>query len=325
MMIIQGSKVSPELKKEIENRIKELLETKHLYQSVRISDAAIQSLISQAANDPGVKNAIRDSNTGFYDDRSRIIAQHNDGITIEGKRILEGEWVFSAEECAKEEKYDPLGHKTLIRLPTILVPCLQCGGSIQPHNSGFRGQKSNFDVLTWSSEKLGSKVLMQTYMLPYHCQACKGEPLVFLVRREGLKLTLVGRNHFESPQVPKTIPKEEAKFLGEAIVASNTGSTLAGLFLLRTTIEQYMRRVTGTTAKLSGDELAEQYATLLAGDFPKSRYPSLKTVYDELSACLHEAVASAEQFNKSRADIEKHFSLLEHFPLIPKTTEHHAK
>lgn len=325
MMIVQGSKVSPELKKEIENRIKELLETKHLYQSVRISDSGVQSLISQAANDPGVKSAISKSSNGFYDDRNGIIARHYDGIMMESKRILEGEWVFSAEECAKEEKYDPMGHKTLIKLPTILVPCLQCGGSVQPHNSVFRGQKNNFDVLTWPSEKKGSQVLLQTFIWPYHCQACKGEPLVFLVRREGLKLTLVGRNHFESPQVPTTIPKEEAKFFGEAIVAFNTGSTLAGLFLLRTTIEQYMRRVVGTKEKLSGDELAEQYATLLAGDFPKSRYPSLKTVYDELSACLHGADASDEQFNKSRADIEKHFSLLEHFPLIPKTTEHHAK
>jgi len=139
-----------------------------------------------------------------------------------------------------------------------------------------------------------------------------------MVRREGLKLTLVGRNHFEIPQVPNTLPKEEMNYFGEAVMAFNTGSVLAGLFMLRTTVEQYMRRVLDTREKLTGDDLADRYAQRLADDFPKERYPSFKTIYDELSACLHAADANEEQFLKSRAGIEKHFALLEHLPLKAK-------
>lgn len=203
----------------------------------------------------------------------------------------------------------------MAELNTIAIDCTHCDATRPPHNSGFKGQKVHFEDLCWEIKRKGKTVKCQTFMFPYQCQACKGEPLVFLVRREGMKLTLVGRNHFELPNVPKTIPKEETKFLGEATIAFNTGSPLAGLFLLRTTVEQYMRRVTGITEKLSGDDLADRYATLLADDFPKSRYPSLKSVYDELSACIHAADANEAQFLKSRADIEKHFDLLKHFPL----------
>ena len=204
-------------------------------------------------------------------------------------------------------------------LPTISVHCKHCDAVLPPHNSGFRGQTTNSDAVNWVTEKSGKKVIQQTFTFPYQCQDCKGEPLVFLVRREGLKLTLVGRNQFESPIIPKTLPTNESCYFGEAVVAFNTGSVLAGLFLFRTFIEQYMRRVVGTRDKISGDDLADRYAQLLAEDFPKQRCPSLKSIYDELSACLHQADANEEQFTKSRTDIEKHFALLEHFPLKPKS------
>ncbi|MHB8789479.1 MAG: hypothetical protein ACYDBT_06320 [Desulfobulbaceae bacterium] len=157
-------------------------------------------------------------------------------------------------------------------------------------------------------------MICQTFIFPYHCQSCKKEPLVFLVHREGIKLTLTGRNHFETVQIPKTIPKEEAVYVSDAIAAYNTGNILAGLFLLRTSIEQYMRRLLATTGKKRGDELADEYARLLDDEFPK-RYPSLKVIYDELSASIHAADSNASQFEKSHKDIEKHFELLKHLPL----------
>jgi hypothetical protein len=116
--------------------------------------------------------------------------------------------------------------------------------------------------------------------------------------------------------VPKTIPKEERDYFSDAVVAANTGNVLAGLFLLRTTIEQYMRRILKVTGKrrIKGEELAEEYARYLPDNFPQ-RYPSMKVIYEELSVALHSADANSTLFEDTKEAIEGHFDLLKHFPL----------
>jgi len=75
-----------------------------------------------------------------------------------------------------------------------------------------------------------------------------------------------------------------------------------------------MRRILHEKSRKTGDELADAYAALLDVEFPK-RYPSLKTIYNELSAKIHGAEKDDDQFEKSRNDIEKHFELLKNLPL----------
>jgi len=163
--------------------------------------------------------------------------------------------------------------------------------------------------------------IFQTFFFPFQCQNCKGEPLVFMVRRVNLKIILVGRNHFEEAQIPKYLSKPESKFFRDSIVAYNTGNILAGLFYLRTFIEQYMRRVTQKyDVKISGEELGDEYARILADDFPAHRYKSLKKVYEELSVPLHNAEDSTEQYEISKSDIFNHFDQLRLIPLKSRNT-----
>jgi adenylate kinase len=79
--------------------------------------------------------------------------------------------------------------------------------------------------------------LIITRALSYQCQSCKGVPEVFLVRREHLKRTNAGRAPIEHVEVPKDIPKHVSRFFRGAIVAHQSGQTLAGIFLLQTLIE----------------------------------------------------------------------------------------
>lgn len=202
-----------------------------------------------------------------------------------------------------------------LSLPTVMVNCVKCNNSQPlPHNSGYKGL--NYDLPSVNSwlNKNGDRIPCQTFLFPYQCQACKEEPLVFLVRREENKLTLCGRNHFESINIPDTIPRQESEFYSDAIVAYNTGNILAGTFMLRTTIEQYMRRVLNNYDRVSGDELADKYSKLLDDEFPK-KYTTLKTIYEELSIKIHKAEKDAVQFEKSLADINRHFDLLKIMPL----------
>lgn len=107
--------------------------------------------------------------------------------------------------------------------------------------------------------------------------------------------------------MPNFIPKKEAKVYRDALIAYHGGKTLGGLFYLRTFIEQFERRQTGwLSERKTGDEIMEEYAKLLP-DPPRSQMPSLLDWYDKLSGALHSANADAGLFEKSVADIDRHF------------------
>lgn len=319
------------IRSEILRCVKELLETKHLYQSVHIDITKIQKMIDDADKSPEMKA-----------EESRIRRLRSVAITSSGPRmpleshiadslrryrqnmresseaILNHYWEFETDISWNQRPINYKGTGTNFTLPTISVPCSQCDAVFPAHNPGFIGQKQEMQTVSWLRPKNDHMSICQTFVLPYQCQSCKKEPLIFLVHRKDTKLTLVGRNHFEKIQIPDTIPKQESKYFSDANAAYNTGNILAGLFLLRTVVEQYMRRVLMVSEKKTGDELADDYACLLDEEFPKHRYPSLKTIYSELSVPLHAASDDEVQFVKSRKDIEQHFELLKFFPLKEK-------
>ena len=113
--------------------------------------------------------------------------------------------------------------------------------------------------------------------------------------------------------VPKFVPKTVSRFLGGAIVAHQSGQTLAGLFLLRTLIEQWARFASGSKKEWA-DHVLEDYMATLPGDF-KTRFPSMRGLYGELSADIHIAKASAELFEKARLQIVEHFDARRMFKL----------
>lgn len=211
----------------------------------------------------------------------------------------------------------PLGHvpqmiqPITFDLPTILINCQNCKNVFPAHNPGYGGLKEQTRTLNLGT---GDKGMVQVFTFPYQCQSCKKEPLVFTVRRVGSKLTLVGRSHLFKTDIPKTIPDEERDYLNKAILANGTGNTLAGLFLLRVFIEQYMRRVTNTKERIRGDDLADKYAVLLNDEFPKS-IRSFKNLYEDLSICIHGADPSVERFDEVVKHLYKHFAQLEILPL----------
>ena len=318
------------LRNEIIRYIKELLEKKHLYQSVRIDETGVQGLIDNVEASKEMQEYIEmialssgmtgESSSGPYmPNAPNIVEQHvqelRESMKYTSDFILGSFWSFSTDTYNQDasKKDDP----TTFVLPTISVRCesKECN-SIQAHNSGFRDQTQGFQAVPFIINKGGKQIPFQTFVFPYQCQKCKQEPLVFLVHRERGKLTLAGRNHIENVQVPQAIPKKESKYFSAANIAYNAGYVLAGLFLLRTTIEQYMRRVIKVTGKkrIKGEDLAEEYARYIPDDFPQ-RYSSMKVIYVGLSAALHSADENSTLFEKFKENIEGHFDLLKHYPL----------
>ena len=152
---------------------------------------------------------------------------------------------------------------------------------------------------------------------PFQCQNCTGEPLFFMVRRDGLKLTMVGRSQFEDVQVPKYVPKPVAKHYEGAIVSFQTGRSLAGIFYLRTMIEQYMRGIVKPAARLTGDQLADEYGKTLPTAFSE-RYPSFRKIYEDLSGAIHEAREDDVLFQKAVGEIESHLEAKPFFMEKPR-------
>jgi hypothetical protein len=133
-----------------------------------------------------------------------------------------------------------------------------------------------------------------------------------MVRRKGVKLILVGRDPIEALPTPEELPKSVSKYYGDAQIAHHAGQTLAGIFLLRTFIEQFWRtlpevkQAIAAQPRTTGDQQGDIYQAGLPEKF-KEQFPSLKDIYGRLSAAMHEAKPDALLFENSCVRVVKHF------------------
>ena len=151
---------------------------------------------------------------------------------------------------------------------------------------------------------------IQFLLILYQCQVCQGNPEAFLLRvnRRSWTLSIEGRSPIEHIEVPAFIPKDEQKFYRDAVVAHQTGKTLAALFYLRTFVEQFARRQTELWDRTTGDKIMEAYNGTLPPDV-SSRMPSLRDWYEKLSGAVHAADENAQLFEDALREINEHFDI----------------
>lgn len=149
----------------------------------------------------------------------------------------------------------------------------------------------------------------QIISLVFQCQRCEYESTTFLIKREGTDLYIEGRSPIEHLELPNFLPTDEKKWFRDAVIAYQTGKTLAALFYLRTFMEQFARRMTGiSNDKKTGDEIFTAYA----GTLPESlrpTMPSLRDLYDKVSEAIHAANEDKPLFETTRQKIEEHFDI----------------
>lgn len=262
-----------QLENDITDRLKELLETKHLYQSTAVS---FNVLAQKVFPTEAILKATKD------------------------------DWII--RDTASAPSVHKSAYVIIVIVPDVKLFCQQCDRR-EAFNS-VSGQATVSEVNIQSRSALAEAI--QVFVLRYQCQACKSFPEVFIVRRQGLKLTLCGRAPMEVAKAPRKIPKIIQKYYSGALVAHQSGQTLAGLFLLRTLIEQWTRSRIATPAR--ADELLDNYMKTLPDDF-KGRFPSMRVLYDDISADLHTATGSPDLFDRAVAEITGHFSARDLFRL----------
>lgn len=250
----------------IHNAIRQLLEEKHLYQS---ADISIHLVPEYKQYEPLVKRVAFSrwsTDSSLLDVRGRPL---NLGLDILAFRVPTGLKLF-CETCSSREAYNP-------------ADALEVR-----HSAAIFEKPSN----------------VQDFALPYQCQHCKSACEVFLLRRDKLKLTLCGRAPMEHVEVPPFIPRKVQSYFRDAIVAYQSGKTLAALFYLRTLIEQWVIIKTGITDK--ADVVLDTYMEQLPLFF-KSHFPSMRDLYGELSGAIHMAREDSTLYARASAEIIHHF------------------
>jgi hypothetical protein len=293
------------------NAIKELLSHKHLYQSVTL-DLKFLDEAAEAQYKAAIRHAMAPSLT---QKKPNTAQPQNIRASLEGYCHLQW-FLFLPGQTAP-----PLACRTaggleppIVQLPTIKTVCSNQG-------CGDRGPFNPVGQVTGDSGGVASH---QTFFVTYQCQNCKGPNVQFLIRRLGAKVTLCGRDPFEEIQVPQVIPKEQAKYLRDALIAHNSGQTLAGIFSMRVFVEQFWKSIETVAREVegkirpTGDDLGSAYKATLPNSF-KERFPTLSEVYELLSDAMHAARADSELFLECYGKVIEHFEARRLFKILPSS------
>jgi len=265
--------------------LKQLLETKHLYQKVSVP---ADSIIKQ------VREGTGDAKLLFDEAMEPILKRPHFALSSEIMRLADRDGsestlltlvvsnvkIFCAE-CQSREAFRPIWYRDLAN---------ELAGIARRDGPDPSSLPPDF----------------QLFFLAFQCQVCGGAPEAFIVRRRGWNLFHEGRSPIEFVEIPSYLPKEEREFFRDAIIARNTGRTLAGLFYLRTFIEQFARRRTGSMGRLAGDQIFDEYNKTIP-ERQREHIPSLRDWYDKLSEALHEARTDDALFEEAKSEIERHF------------------
>ena len=225
----------------IHDQLKKILETKHLYQTFQ----------------PDIKGLVNNEQLEKYawyveDPSSRRIFYGNTNPNPAVIWFKMPSVKLYCERCDRFEPFNPVSGENFLERG-VLIPELH----------------------------LIKRQVVQVFVLSFQCQSCKGVPEVFMVKRMGIKLRLCGRSEIEHVEVPKDIPKEVQQFYSGAIVAHQTGETLAGIFMLRTLLEQWARKKT-SDPQSDASKVIDKYMGTLTKAF-NDQFPSMRSLYGDLS------------------------------------------
>lgn len=280
-------KESPEVEfafqDEVVRLMKELLESKGLYQNARIDDAVFAKVPSLIA-----------------EFRKRPIMPHSRGEGDDHRpmRGLGGQPVGTPQDEMEVGFY----------LPNITTECIRCSKPTTFLSMSFSERSG------WGLYPILGEETEQVYTLYYRCAQCRSVFVAFQVLRKGFRFQLTGRSVPFRPAIAKEWPKEIRKIVEDAHVAASEGDVPAAYYHLRTAIEFFIKKELGipNVTKIDGTELCDQY-NAKADPRLKTSFPTFGPLYAELSSGLHSREVTHEGFAKLRNDFLSHLKAKELF------------
>jgi hypothetical protein len=283
-----GRKESPDVENAFQDEcarmIKELLETKGLYQNVRVNDAIFKKL------PPGFVQEFRKRPVVPYSRGEGDDYRH-------GRRVNGTQPLGTAQDEMDARFY----------LPNVTLDCPRCA------------RPNSFLSMTCSLAVCGPYPILgedteQVFSLVYRCSICRSAYVVFQVLRKGFKMQLTGRSVAFRPAIAKEWPKEIEGIVKDAFSAAAENDMAGAYYHLRTAAEFYLKKECGIAVevKIDGSELCEKYNAMI-DERLKSGFPSFASIYAELSAGLHSRVVTPERFTKLANDFVAHLKAKELF------------
>lgn len=270
---------------------KELIETKHLYQSATIEfESHCAALLAKVTLACDKESFARYVTTAYHT-----------------SLFLSEEQQYGVDPSFGSN-YSTLG----LVLDNVKLFCSVCKAVETFSPASYSDIMS--DRLNPNSRIVSYPPEFQIFAISYQCETCKKLPVAFLIRRKEWKLTIEGRSPIETVVLPSFIPKIESRLLTGAVVAHQTGNPLAGLFYLRSFIEQFARRQTGIKGKQTGKKILDAYQALIPKK-QRDQMPSLRSWYDKLSAPIHTAKEESAVFEEAKAAIIEHFDFRRAFKI----------
>jgi hypothetical protein len=284
--------------------LKELLETKHLYQKVSVKDIALywSDLRKRYPSDkygqiiPLFEKELLHSR--YFPSSNLMVSVDRDNSTETHPTLIVANVKMFCTTCDSREAFSPIWMRELAN--ELSKPVMMHGRTPAPMPLGT-----------------------QIFYFTFQCQRCKKELISIIVRREGWNLALHGRSPMEQVDVPNYIPKPEQRLFRDALIAMHGGKILAALFYLRTFIEQFARRVTSTTGKETGDTIMEKYSATLPS-VQRASMPSLRDWYGKLSEVLHHAREDEKLLEEALSAIENHFDIRRVFKISETIPNSHG-
>lgn len=289
----QPSDPTPDLERQLARFLREVLETRHLYQNVLLPfdfEALDGAVELREERSPKFTTALRSLNA------------------------IDGPWFVSPRGPVLPgtvgANIDNSGQLSL-RVETAKLFCVQCG-SREAHNCEQIDEAYSPRFVPEGDRS----VIEQAVVIAWCCQCCKAARQAFMLRRKGRKVSICGRIPMEHVEVPQYLPQQELRHFRSAVVAHQSGETLAGLFLLRVAIEQFARRLSERSIDDVGatTDVEQLFSAYSESQTPQHRnvLPSLYAIYGRLSDAIHVASADEALFEHSLSEIARHFALLRH-------------
>jgi hypothetical protein len=274
----------------IETGFKQLLEEKHLYQSVTIDFSDALAKASNVA-----------ANAHPLDKQSAANAR---GIV---SQVVAKRWLIAGAREAGDASRSSDEVPLAFDVQPVRLFCGTCRR--RERYEPTRAEDLTYDLYGKPLRDPPWGTADQIFVIALLCQSCKLFPEVVTIRRNATKskLILSGRSPIEEAEVPSVLPTQESEFFRDAVVAYNSGKALAALFYLRIFVEQFARRILTETSRRSGQDILADYSKTLPANL-RDAMPSLAECYEKLSMALHTANADAELFETTRAKIRQHFT-----------------
>lgn len=307
--------------KAIENGLRELIETRYLYQKVTVDLNPVEKVMK-----PHIEQAPIRAGKITITGAEMVAWQQNLPNHLKALRteIEKRPWELATRHVGDDSFHaeihrtasvgtSPVGtpiEKMPIRfyLPTVKI---MCGGTCNSMSAFSAHVSSSRFSLESLYPKIGVNGIEQMFHPIFRCEVCRKMTYNVLVHRVGLRLHLCGFGPRRELLASRSVPKPLAPILSDAEQAIAENDVFAGFYHLRTLLEHYLKQRLGIPLEdqIRGEQLvAKHYDTL---PLPwRSVLPSISDAYTSLSENLHARKGGVEDFQKLRDKICDHIDML---------------